>query len=183
VGDNGILFVRVSLADASYAIVGWAPASVGKGGATVSLLHRSRGHWRVAYDIGQGDTASADGACAVAPKVIVRDLYGYRCSFTWAQLHARRATHAEARLLQAALDRYLRGFSFGSNLLNRACVSRAAPNWAGATGYDVPFVWFQRKSLRWRVTYMEGDQTPRPSHAVLLSLGSCVGYFPSDYYR
>jgi len=188
VGDKAIIFVRVSLADSHYAIVGWRSAGqTARDGLDVNLFRRVSGHWRFIYEIGGRPPgygrARADGACAVAPARIVQDLYGYRCSFTWRQLHARPATRDETRLLQAALDRYYGGSSFGRQHLIRACVSRVAPAWAAGQDTLGLYEWFKKRSRGWVVVHSEGDTTPTPPHAVVLSLGSCVGYFPSDYYR
>jgi hypothetical protein len=107
-------------------------------------------------------------------------LYHYRCSFTEAQLHAEPATTAEAHLLQVVLSRYFAGSTLGPQHLGRACISRVDPSWAAASGTGL--VWFRSTRSRWPVSYAEGDPGPKPPHAILLSLGSCVGYVPSDYY-
>ena len=183
-GDKGTLFIRVSVPDSRYAVVGWQRPGDPADWLTTSLYDRSAGSWHLLYWISgkgpRGGWATADGACAVAPGTIVWKLYHYRCRFTRRQLHASPATNTEAHALQAVLSRYFARSSLGPQHLGRACISRVDPTWAAANGTTL--VWFRRTQSTWRVAYVEGDPTPKPPHAIVLSLGSCVGYFPSDYY-
>lgn len=182
-GDSGVSFIRVLVQDSDYAIVGWAHAADPANWLHTSLFRRVRSQWRLLYWIEgpRGHQASADGACAVAPSAVVFALYHYRCSFTAAQLHAAPATATQARDLQAVLSRYYAGSTLGPQHLGRACISRVDTHWAAASGTGL--VWFRETQSGWRVAYENGDPGPRPPHAILLSLGSCVGYFPSDYYK
>ena len=182
VGDKGIYSILISVPDSRYAVVRWNNVADPKRWFTRSLFRRSQGRWHLIYRISgyglEGGRASADGACAVAPNAVVRILYGYTCSFTWRQLHARPAPSADRRSMQKALS-----WSFGSTLgrqrLGQACISRVDPTWAAANGTTL--VWFKKYS-NWRIVYADGDPGPKPPHAIVLSLGSCVGYFPSDFY-
>ena len=188
--DKAIIFVRVSVADSRYAIVGWTGPDDPRGWVTIVIFGRSHGRWQILYDVSgrspAGRRVQADGACAVAPAAMVRDLYHFRCSFSWRELHGRPATASEAGSLQMALNRYFAGSVDLHPRVRRACVSRVTPRWTASDtsqgGFSVGFVWFEKKQNGWRVEHIEGDPTPRPPHAIVLSLGSCVGYFPSDYY-
>lgn len=182
-GDSGVAFIRVLVPDSRFAIVGWAHAADPPDWLYTSLYRTAGGHWHLLYWIEgrRGHQTSPDGACAVAPTSVVWLLYHYRCSFTYAQLHARPVTSAEAHTLQHVLSAYFVGSTLGPQHLGRACVSRVDSSWAAASGTDL--VWFRKTDSKWRVFYSNGDPPPRPPNAILLSLGSCVGYFPSDWYH
>ena len=182
VGDKGIDSILISVPDSRYAVVRWNNVADRKDWFTRNLFRRSQGDWHLIYRISghglEGGRASADGACAVAPGAVVRVLYGYRCSFT-CQLHARPAPGADRHAMQKALTSWSVGSTLGPQRIGRACISRVDPKWAAANGTTL--VWFKRYST-WRVVYADGDPGPKPPHAIVLSLGSCVGYFPSDFY-
>ncbi len=185
VGDTGVSFIRVLVKDPRFAIVAWGHPADPVGWLHTSLYGRSRGHWHLLYWIEgpRGHQASPDGACAVASAAIVWMLYHYRCSFTYAELHGRPATTTEAEALQLTLIRYSSGSTLGPQRIRNACISRVDPAWAAANGanHSTGLVWFRRARSKWHVAYQEGG-SPKPPHAILLSLGSCVGYFPSDFY-
>jgi hypothetical protein len=140
-----------------------------------------RGHGGWAYLSGFSAHESADGACAFAPTTVVRDLYRVACP-PWAATHARPATAAErAQLLEAfhstPVTRYL---GYLLEKLDRPCVSRLDPD-AAAAGLQLSggggLAWFRRTNGVWRSVYETvGASGVRPSHAIVLSLASCVGY-------
>jgi hypothetical protein len=65
-----------------------------------------------------------------------------------------------------------------------ACVSRLNTAWAGAAASapgNPATVWFHKIAGTWHSAYVDIEPGTRPSHDVVLSLATCVGYNPSSY--
>jgi hypothetical protein len=149
----------------------------------VTLLRNLLGRWRRVYHV--WPPSSPHGACALAPRAVVRNLYGDECVMSWRALHGRAATGRDAAVLQRLVL-----LEFGvttvtrETKIHRPCISRLDLHWAaGLAEYGVAPNWFKRVRGRWRLVYAWGsspgrNRTPR---AIILSLGSCVGYWPSDF--
>jgi hypothetical protein len=184
VGDKGIVFVRVSVADPKYAIVGWRGAGDPSDWLVTSLFSRVGNGWRFLYwthgHAPSHGRALADGACALAPSAIVSALFQYRCSFTIRQLHARPATHTERLSIGTRASAFVTAVGLGPAPLGRVCISRLSGNWAAAEAGI--YVWLRKGRSGWRVAWSEGDDPKLlPPHPIVLSPASCVGYIASDY--
>ena len=169
----------LSTVDSDFASVTWTQ---GPAPAAVSLLQRVKSRWVTIWGRRLGE--KADGACAFAPAAVVTDLYSIRCP-AWADLHARRATPAEA----AQLERAVNGSAFTkiyakSMQLVHICVSRRDPRYAAAEmafHSTAGFVWF-RGTTTWSVRFESvARRGTLPPPAIVLSLASCVGYNAAEY--
>ena len=157
---------------------GWAAV---KWGHTYNSLvfHRHGNRWRAVGNLIQG-SEPFDSPCAYAPSVVITDLFAIRCP-PYAALHARPASSAVRKALDAALraDPYTR--SLGPFTLYRPCISRLNPRWAAAT-VELPdtaeVVWLHQNHGRWQVNYGFQHLPPR---AIILSLAACSAYNAAAY--
>jgi len=164
--------VWISSVDPRYAIIG------DRQGGT--LWVRGRGGWTSPTDFSTG--RGADGTCGFASAAVVRDLLQFVCP-PWAATHARPATPAERAQLLAAFRSTPLTRGLLAKLLEklvRPCVSRLDPDTAAA-GLQMSggwgLAWFRRTNGAWRSVYETVMPSGvHPSHAIVLSLASCVGY-------
>lgn len=158
---------------------GWAAVKWG-GNYNSLLFHRQAKRWAAVGNLIQG-SEPFDSLCAYAPSVVITDLFAIRCP-PYPALHARPASSAVRKALDAALhaDPYTR--TLGRFTLYRPCVSRLNPRWAAAT-VELPdtaeVVWLhQNVARRWQVTYGVHHLPPR---AIILSLAACSAYNAASY--
>jgi hypothetical protein len=183
-GNVAIQKVLVSSANPGYASIGWGFTNGGVAAQHDSVLGRTGRTWKVLWT--RDKEAPADGACVYVPAAVAHDLLSVSCPPP-AKLHARAATRVELRLIDAGFHRSnVTPYSRTSTGLERVCISRASPSWAGGvakftSGASV-YVFFRHVGTRWTPTFesLLQQRTP-PPQVVLLSLASCVGYNPSDY--
>jgi hypothetical protein len=146
------------------------------------LLHHGRVVWQ-----SRNSRATNDGVCAFAPARAVRALEGIACP-SWRALHARRASPRERALLIPAVRRFRRERDVERGLRffpRTACVSRLDPEWASASAGFADtgtLLFFRRVRHRWEVAFEMTDSVgPHvPTHAIVLSLASCVHYDAGD---
>jgi hypothetical protein len=164
--------VWISSVDPSYATIG------DRQGGT--LWGRGHGGWAYLTDFSAG--RGAEGACGFASAAVVYDLLRFVCP-PWAATHARPATPAERAQLLAAFRSTPLTRGLLAKLLEklvRPCVSRLDPDTAAA-GLQMSggwgLAWFRRTNGAWRSVYETVMPSGvHPSHAIVLSLASCVGY-------
>jgi len=177
-GDVAVQRIAVAASDRRYGSVRWGY----KVAQSDSLFRLQRGRWRLVWS--RPADRPADGACALVPARVVRELYGVACP-GFAALHGKRADAEELAALTAAFrsSRFTRYWRDASRLAN-PCISRVDPRWAAARATfpnTSGVIWFRRARV-WAVAYETLFGLGKlPPPRIVLSLAACTGYNAAEY--